>query len=248
MERIRQEIRAGNTLLIKEYDLFTPSQIRQRAPKSTLSPMSKVRANYRAALWKLTAILNGNGHPGDWHIVFTYRPENRPESGDAWKKFNRRVLDPLRKRFAGEGKRFWYIGNTEIGKRGAVHHHLVIPYCDPLLIRSLWGDWGGVYFTPLDTTGEYSRLAAYLIKQYNPDKADYNPQPGRKWHMSQGLSDKLRVKKKTLHGSFETKDLYCPKGYMINPDSVYIGCNPYTGRAYRSYILFQPYNGKGVKP
>lgn len=244
MKRIRETIEAGNTILIREYDLCFCGKRKgeTRKPKEKPSPLSKVRANYREALRKLTALMNENCRDGDWHLVFTYLADNRPEDPlKAKNDFLKKTIPTLRKLYADNGVEFsYYFYKIEIGKRGGIHHHLVVPAISPLIFRKAWASTvGNVHYSPL-YTGEYSELAAYLLKSDNPDDTQhYNPLPGRKWSMAKTVKRSKPPKKVELKGSWERRDPYIPKGYVLRPTSYYIGENPYTHRIYRSYIVFK---------
>lgn len=248
MKRIRETIEAGSSILIREYDLFSCGKRRgePRRPKENPSPLSKIRANYREAVRKLTALMNENCRDGDWHLVFTYKTESRPSDPQSAKNdFLRKVIPAIRKLYADLCVEFhYYFYRCEVGKRGGIHHHLVVPAIDPLLFRRVWTrEIGNVHYNPL-YTGEYSALAAYFLKSDNPDDPiHYNPQPGRKWSMAKNVKRPKPPKKKELHGSWDRKEPYIPKGYVLIADSYYIGENPYTKRLYRSYIVYKPKGG-----
>lgn len=252
MKRIREEQRAGSSIIIREYDLPEVGKRvgEARKPKESPSPLSKVRANYRAAWRKLTALMNENCRDGDWHLTFTYKTETRPHDPlQARRDFQKKIIPEIRKLYAKAGVEFsYYFCKTEVGKRGGVHHHLVVPRIDPVLFRRAWPtDLGNVHYSPL-YTGEYSALAAYFLKSDNPDDAvHYNPMPGRKWSMAKTTKRPPVPKKRELKGSWQKKEIYLPKGYILNADSYYIGENPYTHREYRCYIVFKPQTSGGGK-
>ena len=62
-----------------------------------------------------------------------------------------------------EGKPFKYVLVTEVGKRGALHHHIVMNQVPTEWIRTAWPK-GRIDIRPLDDTGQYSRLAEYFAK------------------------------------------------------------------------------------
>ena len=243
MKRIREVIEAGSTLLIREYDL--PSSVRRpkeaRKPKENPSPLSKVRANYRDAVRKLTALMNENCRDNDWHLVFTYSAENRPSDPIAARReFLKNIIPKIRRAYQDAGQELsYYFYAVEVGKRGGIHHHVVVPRILPKLFRELW-TVGNVHYSPLYSGGEYSALAAYILKSHNPDDpVHYNPIPGRKWSMAKSVKRPKPPKKKELKGSWERRDPYVPKGYILKPDTLYVGENPYTKHLYRAYIVMR---------
>lgn len=246
MRRIREITTAGTSVIIREYDLPTVSRRlgEPRRPKENISPLSKVRANYREAWRKLTGLLNSTCRPGDRHIVLTHNNETRPTDPLKAKKILcKNTIPAFRKLYEARGIPFWYFFKIEVGKKGGIHYHLILPaFSEDWRFREVWPRTvGGIKNTPLDGDGEYSALAAYLLKSDNPDDPiHYNPIPGRKWSMSKTVKRPAPPKKKELSGSWEKKDPYIPKGYILRPDSYYIGENPYTHRLYRCYIAFVP--------
>lgn len=245
MKRVRRVVKAGRTILVTEYDL--PARKKRagepRAPKENPSPISKVKANYRAACRNLTALMNENFRPGDFLVTFKYFRCRRPESFDEAKQyFTKTVLPKIRDRMRRQGQtlsRYVYV--CEHGKKGALHHHLVIQSTDVRIIRDCWdASLGSVDFKPLYADGDYSRLAEYLLKQYNPDDVCYNPHPGRRWSMAKGMPKHSGIYKKILKGAWDRKEPYVPKGYVMRADSYYVAENPYTHRPYRCYICLAP--------
>ena len=250
MKRIRETTEAGGTILVREYDLATVARRKgeARKPKENPSPLAKVRANWRAAVRKLTALMNENCRDGDLHLVFTYCVDMRPSDPEAAKKdFLKNIIPKIRKSYAEAGVAFGYsFYRCEVGKRGGIHHHLVVPRIDALVFRRIWtAAIGNVHYSPLWSGGEYSELAAYFLKSDNPDDpVHYNPQPGRKWSMAKTVKRPKPPKKKELKGSWERKDPYVPKGYLLKPDTMYVGENPWTHRLYRTYILVKGGGGR----
>lgn len=244
MKRIRKTVKAGRTLIITEYDL--PSMRKkageQRAPKEKPSTMSKVKANYKAACRNLSAIMNENFRPGDFLLTFKYFRECRPDSYEEAKSFfTKKIIAKIRDKLRlTEQNLTRYVYVCEQGKKGALHHHLVIQSMDVRLIRDCWDpSLGSIDIKPL-YGDDYSRLAEYLLKQYNPDDICYNPHKGRKWSMAQGMPKNSGIYKKTLKGSWDRKEPYVPRGYIMSPDSYYVAENPYTHRLYRAYICVLP--------
>lgn len=104
-----------------------------------------------------------------------------------------------------------YIEACEFGRKGALHHHLVINHCPGVTTADIRKKWthGRIHFNPLDDDGEYSRLAAYIIKnrkywreaggtgkQYSPSRNLRVPETKKTIiRRSDGYYEKPRIKK-----------------------------------------------------
>ncbi|NYC04401.1 hypothetical protein BCM20_004407 [Clostridium beijerinckii] len=62
-----------------------------------------------------------------------------------------------------------YIHVMEIGQKGARHHHLVINEIPIKILRKCWTK-GRIHVTPLNTNGQYKKLANYFIKYSSTTK------------------------------------------------------------------------------
>lgn len=137
----------------------------------------------------------------------------------------------------GRGQPFKYIVTTEYGKRGGVHHHLIINTIDGTtqIVNKAW-KCGRPHFTPLDDTGDYKDLAEYLIKETaerfrepdNPMKTRYSC--SRNLERPKPVVEKVHAKR----WAHEPKSV---KGYYIVKDSVVNGFNPVTGHEYQYYTM-----------
>lgn len=165
MPYIYAETKAGNTVLIERYysSRYKKKGIERSVNKSKTTEKQE-RVNLRKEIRKLTLKLNANFDYGDYHLVLSYEPRSRPATTEEAKKDRERFMRRLRNLYRKNGKELKYVIATEFGKKGALHHHVVINKgVDPGLIQDLWQK-GRVHFNPLDKTGEYSKLASYLLK------------------------------------------------------------------------------------
>lgn len=59
----------------------------KRAEKTKLTPEEMDKVNQKNAAKKLRWVIAANFHGGDFHLVLTYRREDRPTPADAKKKY-----------------------------------------------------------------------------------------------------------------------------------------------------------------
>lgn len=164
MPYIYATTKAGSTLLIEKYysSRYHKKGI-ERSPNKNKTKEAQEKANMRKETKKLMLKMNANFGYGDYHLVLDYAPAERPPSTEEAKRDRELFLRRLRKLYKRSGEELKYIIATEFGKKGALHHHLVINRGDTREIQTLW-EKGRVHFNPMDNTGEYSKLASYFLK------------------------------------------------------------------------------------
>ena len=125
------------------------------------------KINLRKAITELTILMNANFVPGDYHITLTYERDKRAETVEEAKRDRKIFLDRLRRRMKKKKKEICkYIVVTEVGVRGALHHHMVMNQVPVEWIRQAWKH-GRIDIRPLDDTGQYSKLAKYFCQIYH---------------------------------------------------------------------------------
>lgn len=180
---------AGKTIEIERY--YTSrygkrGQTRGQRVKPTREEQKRI--NDRQAEKKLRRLINANFHPGDYHLVLSYRKEKEdpPRTPEEMKEDIRKFLRGLRKNVKETGEELKYIHVPEIGSHGARHHHLVINHMDVELIRRNWPH-GFIHVNPLDNTCNYRQLAAYLIKYSCQTIHTTEAINGKRWNASRNL-------------------------------------------------------------
>lgn len=205
------------------------------------TPDDVKKINERNSEATLTRELNANFIPGDLHIVLTYRVDERPVPEQAKKlleKFNR----DARAAYRSAGMEYKYIAVTEY-ENTALHHHLVIPYIDTRLLNKLW-PYGRIRsFTPLDETGEYSKLAHYLIKETKKTFSKPGNASKRRWNGSKNLIHPKPDVKVVKYKEWK-KQPQTIKGYVLDTDSIENGVSEVTGREMQHYRLIKIQNRK----
>lgn len=163
-----------------------PGIRRRKRRKATPEEMAKHNQYNRERMcrWKLREHMEEN----DLFLTLTFRKEYRPESMEEAVKAWGRVCGKLRPHYRKHGVPFRWIRNIEVGSRGAWHIHVVMKNC-PGIIEALNGAWktgpknarvslGSVLIKPLNTSGEFAELAAYMTKTPETDsrivQASYN--------------------------------------------------------------------------
>ena len=130
--------------------IHPPGATRSEKMKDTKESQKKI--NLRKAITELTILMNANFVPGDYHITLTYERDKRAETVEEAKRDRKIFLDRLRRRMKKEKEICKYIVVTEVGVRGALHHHMVMNQVPVEWIRQAWKH-GRIDIRPLDDTG-----------------------------------------------------------------------------------------------
>lgn len=243
MPYIEKVTKAGRTVLYERcYSSHIHPQGATREKKSEKTKESQLRINRRKTAVEMTILMNANFHPGDYHVTLTYTKEDRPKSIAAAKKDRAVFLDRLRRHMKKEGIPFKYIIATEVGKRGALHHHLVMNQVSTDWIREAWKK-GRIDIRPLDDTGQYSKLAEYFAKYISQFKQMGGK--GRAWTRSKNL-DRPETKRRIVRNRGYFKEVpRAKKGYWLDERSVYAGIHEETGWNFLQYILVKSDGRRG---
>ncbi len=245
MPYIESICKAGKTIEVERY--YTSrygcrGQIRSQRVKPT--PDEQVRINNRIAEKKLRRLINENYGPGDYHLILSYkRARGDPHrSRDEMKDDIAKFLRALRKEYKYRGKELKYIHVAEIGDRGARHHHLVINKFDVEAIQRCWPH-GRIHINPLDNSGNYQKLAAYLIKYTSKVIGTEEKIQGKRWNASKNLTHPVPKIKIITERAWYRSEAKVPnkyKGrYYIDQDSVSVGVHSaeYSGYGYFRFTM-----------
>ena len=199
--------KAGRTLITEKYytSRYNKKGI-ERSHNHKKTSEAQERCNLRKAERKVTILLNANFGPGDWHLVLDYTPDHRPASPEEARNNARPFLEKTRRLYRKAGIEMKYVEVVEFGKKGALHHHIIMNACPEVMedMRKKWS-FGRIHFNLLDDTGEYSALAAYILKS-------------RKWWKKAGGKNKQYTRSRNLHVP-ETKKtvIKTAEGYYEKP-------------------------------
>lgn len=249
MPYVEVTCRAGRTIEIERY--FTARYGRRGQTRSDRVKPSKeeqLRINNRIAEKKLRRILNANFTPGDYHLVLSYAKAkgDPPRAPEDMKEDIQKFLRKIRKEYKAAGAELKYIHVAETGSHGARHHHLVIGSSKGVDIGTIQRAWthGRIHVNPLDDFGNYSRLAAYLIKYTCKTVGTPAEIQGKRWNASKNLiRPEPKVRIITNRDWYRTKDPKVPARYAgrydIVKDSVEVGIHSpdYGGFGYLRFMM-----------
>ena len=235
MSTTKNVIVAGSTIFVKigqTRESMAPGE--KRSSKQAATPEMIERVNQKNAERILAIILNYNFRPGDLHLVLTYAgtEPTKEQARKDLEKFKRDLPKAHRK----TGSLLKWVSVTEYTHK-RIHHHVV---CTGGLtiweLSMLWGK-GIVRETPLDDTGDYRRLAAYLIKETSKSFRDSDAVSQRRYNCSRSIQ-KPEVRKDDKASCADILlDPKPIKGYYIDQDSIFRGKNPITGCSYLEYVM-----------
>ena len=164
------------------------------------------------------------------HITLTY--EDIPELATA-KKDRKNFIERVKYRLKKQGKELKAVCVTEYENKRP-HHHIVINTNDIELIADCWQK-GFIHSSPLDETGNYKKLAEYLIKETS--KTFRRPDAVHKKRYT--CIGKLITPVTTEHDSSYEELIEDPtpiKGYYIPKDCKRRFEHPVTGLEHQEYI------------
>lgn len=235
MPYIKRTVRAGKTIEIYKY--FSSRYGRKgikRGKNENPTPEEMQKINERRAEEKLRHILNENFGMGDIHLVIGYRRGSKPEPEEARKHLDK-LMRGLRKYFREKEDELRYVTVTEY-KRARIHHHMVIPDVPPAVLYQLW-PYGRPHITPLDGSGQYGDLAAYLIKETAATYAAGGPY-GKRWNASKNLR-RPQEKVEVVRADSWTREPRPIKNYYVEKESVRSGTHKATGYEYQFYRMIR---------
>lgn len=251
MPYVKRTTRAGRTVEVEYY--YTSRYNRKgqkRADKVKPTDEAQKKVNKRQAERKLRLLLNANFGYGDYHVVLDYirKPDTPDRSKEEMKQDIAVFLREARKLYRKNGKELKYIHVMEIGKKGARHHHLVINKLDTELLQQAWykayDGHNRIKVFPLDDSGNYADLAAYLIKYTDEHRTEEDGAlMSKRYNCSKNL-----VRPEPEYEIVTSRSYYkvsqnpqAPKGYYIIPGSIEQGITSpeYYGYGWYRYTMIK---------
>lgn len=212
----------------------------KREKRCRKTPEEMARQNHWRRCRELRRIIELNFREGDWHCTLTCRKDARPDKEQA-KKLIRIFRDKLRKEYKKRGWELKYVISCETGERGAVHWHVIINNMHDHLtntariINKVWKT-GRTNFVPLDGTGDYKKLAEYIVKSATK-RIENEETVERLSYMSSRNLIRPVVQKVEVRAASWKKQPKIPEGWELVPDSLVNGINKFTGLPYQHYTI-----------
>lgn len=223
--------------VIEERKYFSPRfhpKGEKRVKKEKPTKEEVARVNHRNAEIKLRRLMNTNFKDGDFlvRLDFFKRGEVSPPE---MQKCIAGMVRELRKEFLKRGLTLKYIYVKEIGPSGSRHIHILLPKCDTDIIMSLWKH-GGVHIDPLNSGGQYRKVAAYFIKYADKSFETSGKLAGKRWYGSRNL-EQPKIEKKIVMSNTYREQPRPRAGYYVEPDSIAKGVSEFTGYGYFFYSM-----------
>lgn len=230
MKVVRETCIAGKTI-DRTYKVSSGNHKGKRAKKCNVTSEQVQKNNDKYSVKDLMRLLNANFGHGDLHLVLTYK--DAPDQRQA-KRDREAFLKAVRREMKKQGIELKYIAVTEY-KHSRIHHHIIINKFDVALIEKAWKK-GWVKFTALDASGNYIKLAEYLVKETNKTFREEESVFKRRYSPSRNL-----VRPKVTRKYVEAAELFDdPKtidGYYIDQDYCRRYEHPVTGLEHLEYIM-----------
>lgn len=158
--KVKKYICIAGKSIITEIKVTSGDHNGKRGPRKNITSEMVRRNNDRLAILNLTKLLNANFGEDDAHITLTYKEEPSLEQA---KRDRKNFIERIKYHMKKQGKELKAVCVTEY-KNKRPHHHIVINTNDMELVTMCWKK-GFIHCTKLDETGNYNKLAEYLIKE-----------------------------------------------------------------------------------
>lgn len=224
----------------------------KRAKKQKATPEKIEKQNQFNREKKMRRLIKANFYPEDYWLTLKYPKGTRKQVSEVMKDL-KYFLEKMRKTYKKVGEQFKFVYRMEIGKRGGIHIHMIINRIRELetdiLVKETWGKFGSVNYQMLYERGGYQQLAEYIVKKPREDEYkqiklfdEEEQKQFIKYSSSRNLIRPEPERKVYLRRTVEKLKNDGPKaseGYYIDPDSIRIGVNQYTGLSYIQYIEYR---------
>lgn len=246
MPYIESRTVAGRTIEVARYysSRYKCKGIKRSAKvKPTKEAQEKI--NTKHAETNLRRLINANFSGGDYHLVLDYIHKKGDEyrTPEQMKKDIAVFLREVRKICKKLGITFKYIHVMEIGEHGSRHHHLIVNKMDIDILQRAWAKaYEGnnrIKVFPLDDSGNYAKLASYLIKYTSKHLKDDDRLQGKRWASSKNLVRPVTKKRIITNRDWYRTEPKAKKGYYVDLDSVEVGITSpeYFGYGYFRYTM-----------
>ncbi|MGN1015332.1 MAG: hypothetical protein ACI4PM_08250 [Butyricicoccus sp.] len=176
-------------------------------------------------------------------MTLTYSAGYRPGLKQAEKDVTN-FIKTLRRRFKKDGQTLKWVARTEVGERGAIHNHVIIPKMDTQVVENIWNRIAGGHVHFRSMYGhDFSLLATYFCKPIPENTAQLTLLPDEeKVNLSYRCSRNLiepQEYRRTCKANSWRNEPFVPAGWYLDKNSYVQGINPITGRGYQYYRLIK---------
>lgn len=196
------------------------------------------KVNSRQRVKKLTWILNENFDGTSLYVTWSYAKDVRPAGKEELRGDIRGLLKKIRKTYKEEGTEVKYVWVAEIGKRGAAHIHMVMNGARAAKLKKCW-DKGWITIKPLDDSGQYRKLAAYLIKYSEETMRTAEGFSGKSYNPSRNLKIPQPTKTTVRAKNAYSHTVEVPEGWHLDKESIAEAWHEVTGFMYFTYTLIR---------
>lgn len=250
MAYVKTTVHAGLTYEIWEGHTREYHKGAKREKRAKPTPEQQEKVNRLQRERTVRRLINHNFAPGDLYITLSYR--EKPEAAQMAKDM-RRFRDRLRRDYRKRGYELKYLYVMEVGKRGARHFHMVLNRCGDgppaKWLQEAWG-MGWINIKPLDSSGDYAKLASYLVKYADKTQKTLGLSNQKGYTPSRNLKrprkETTRYKRRRLPDGPQIPRRLRGKVYLCK-DSYHRGINPVTGYEYQEYRLIEYPRHMGAK-
>lgn len=252
MKYYRDTVVAGKTLMRR---LIASTRVKnekgeKRNPKINPTRETVQKVNLRNAVWTLCALLNTYFRKGDLWITFTYA--NEPDGAQAKKDLDK-LIRKLREYHQKNNQTFRWVAATEY-KNKRIHHHFVCSRTELDVIEKYWS-YGWVTPKFLDASGNYLKLAEYIVKETDKTFREGNSPNKTRYRRSRNMP-LPEVKRETVTDKELKEGPKKIKGYHVDRDTIHKYEHAILGVECMQYIMIslppEPrlkrwYRGKKIK-
>lgn len=201
------------------------------------TPLAQEKYNEKLRIRELTRIINENFTEDDYHLVLTYERGRRPDS-ETSKLYCRQFTRKLTSLYKKRGEELRFIKVHAFGEKGALHHHLIINNAEKVKmkeINALWEFSKKPQYSAMYEDGDYSFLAAYLVKQCKTGLTPGEKLNSKAWSCSRNIRKPTVIKDTKINRISWKEPPQAKAGYFIDIDSIDAGVNEFNGRPYLFY-------------
>ena len=159
-------------------------------------------------------LIKGNFFPEDLWVTLKYPAGCRKMAWEVKKDF-KNFLERLRYRYSKRGRPLMFISRMEVGKKGGIHIHILLPRINYIVKQPDEETEGQLNLFPEKDRRDFIRYSSSRnLKRPVPERKTY-----RRWTLKRLLEEGIKPK----------------PGYYIDKNSIRSGTNRYTGMSYLYY-------------